>query len=260
MRLGGMLPLFAVSLLAQAPVQPSPEPLALAPDALATARQHLQEWRAKQQPLLMDDWGQLGRYRAANAQVKPPAPGENRVVFLGDSITDMWRLEVSFPGKPYLNRGIGGQTTAQMLVRFRQDVLNLSPRVVVILAGTNDLAGNTGPATLEDIEANFASMAELARGRGVHVVFASILPVHHYAARAADFFVTRPLDQIQTLNRWLQNYCTVHRLVYLDYYAATVDAQGFLKAELAEDGLHPNAVGLRIMAPLVETAIQKALY
>jgi len=246
--------------MAQAPSQPAPQPLPLAPDALAVAKQHLQEWRSKLQSQLMDDWGQLGRYRAANAQLKAPAPGENRVVFFGDSITDMWRLEVSFPGKPYINRGIGGQTTAQMLVRFRQDVIALQPKVVVILAGTNDIAGNTGPTSLEDIEANYASMAELARAKGIRVVFSSILPVHNYTARATDLFVTRPMDQIQALNHWLREYCGVHRLVYLDYYAATVDERGYLRSELAEDGLHPNAAGIRIMTPLVEAAIQKALY
>jgi len=208
----------------------------------------------------MDDWGQLGRYRAANAQLKPPAAGEKRVVFFGDSITDMWKLDASFPGKPYLNRGIGGQTTSQMLVRFRQDVIHLQPRVVVIHAGTNDIAGNTGPAALEDIQANYASMAELARVRGIQVVFASILPVHNYTPVAQDFFVTRPVEQILALNRWLQDYCTRHRLVYLDYHSALVDEKGWLKKELAEDGLHPNAAGYRIMATLAEGAIQKAMY
>jgi len=250
-----MVPFFAAPLIAQT----SSQPLPLAPDALAIARRHLQEWRKGLQPQLADDWGQMNRYRAANAQLKAPAASENRVVFFGDSITDMWRLEESFPGKPYINRGIGGQTTSQMLVRFHQDVISLKPKVVVILAGTNDIAGNTGPISIEDIEANFATLAELAKIHGIRVVFSSILPVHNYTAHAADMFVTRPLPQIQELNRWLRNYCAANGHVYLDYCITMQDEAGFLKRELAEDGLHPTLAGIKLMAPLAEAAIQKAL-
>ena len=130
----------------------------------------------------LQDWPNLGRYRAANQELGAPKPGEQRVVFMGDSITDMWQLPQYFPGKPYANRGISGQTTSQMLVRFRQDVVDLKPRVVVILAGTNDIAGNTGPITLEEIERNFASMADLAHTNGIKVVLSSILPVHNYTS------------------------------------------------------------------------------
>ena len=143
---------------------------------------------------------------------KPPAPGENRVVFFGDSITDIWKLEDYFPGKPYLNRGIGGQTTPQMLVRFRQDVIDLHPKVVVILAGTNDIAGNTGPMRLEDIEADYASLAELARANHIAVVFSSVLPVHNYTPKSQDFFAQRSPEKILALNRWLKDYCAANGL------------------------------------------------
>ena len=146
----------------------------------------LDQYRASRIVVFTDDFGQLARYREADAQLGAPKPGENRVVFFGDSITDIWKLEDYYPGKPYVNRGIGGQTTPQMLVRYRQDVINLEPKVVVILAGTNDIAGNTGPMRNEDIEANFASFAELARVHGIHVVYSSILPVHNYTERAKE--------------------------------------------------------------------------
>jgi lysophospholipase L1-like esterase len=207
----------------------------------------------------MDDYGQLARYRDANAALKSPTPGENRIVFFGDSITDIWHLDESFPGKPYINRGIGGQTTSQMLVRFRQDVINLRPKVVVILAGTNDIAGNSGPISNENIEANLASIAELAHANGIKPVLSSILPVHNYTPQAQDFFAQRPMDRILALNKWLKGYCEKNELVYLDYFSAVVDDKGMLKRDLADDGLHPNNAGFAIMAPLAEKAIGKAL-
>lgn len=219
----------------------------------------LDQYRASRIAIFTDDFGQLGHYRDVNAALKPPAPGETRVVFFGDSITEMWKLEDAFPGKPYLNRGIGGQTTPQMLVRFRQDVMDLHPRVVIILAGTNDIAGNTGPMRLEDIEANYTSLAELARANHLAVVFASVLPAHNYTPHSQDFFAQRPPEKIRVLNRWLQEYCAANRLVYLDYFTAMVDDKGLLRSDLAEDGLHPNAAGQKIMAPLAEAAIGKAL-
>ena len=219
----------------------------------------LDQYRASRIAVFTDDYGQLARYREANAALKAPAPGENRVVFFGDSITDIWKLEDSFPGKPYLNRGIGGQTTPQMLVRFRQDVIDLYPKVVVILAGTNDIAGNTGPMRLEDIEADYASMAELARANHIAVVFSSVLPVHNYTPKSQDFFAQRSPEKILSLNRWLKDYCAGNGLIYLDYFTAMVDEKGLLKRDLAEDGLHPNAAGFKIMAPLAEAAIGKAL-
>jgi lysophospholipase L1-like esterase len=223
------------------------------------AQQSLQRWRESKFATLKDDFGELARYREANANLKPPAAGEDRVVFFGDSITDLWKLDECFSGKPYINRGISGQTTPQMLVRFRQDAIDLQPKVIVILAGTNDIAGNTGPMRLEDIEANYASMAELARAHDIHVVFSSVLPVHNYTPRSQDLFAQRPPEKILELNRWLKTYCDANQCIYLDYFSAMVDGHGLLKRELADDGLHPNAAGYKLMAPLAEAAIEKAL-
>ncbi len=225
----------------------------------STGHPGLDKYRASRIAVYTDDYGQLARYRDANAALQPPAAGENRVVFFGDSITDLWKLDESFPSKPYINRGIGGQTTSQMLERFRQDVIKLQPKVVVILAGTNDIAGNTGPISNDDIEANFASIAELARTHGIGVVFSSILPVHNYTPESQEFFAQRPMERILALNRWLKDYCAVNDLVYLDYFSALVDDKGLLKRDLAQDGLHPNKVGYAIMAPLAEKAIGRTL-
>jgi lysophospholipase L1-like esterase len=213
----------------------------------------------------LNDWPQLGRYRDANGKVTAPAKNEARVVFMGDSITDSWqnpRFGGFFPGKPYVDRGISGQTTPQMLVRFRPDVIALQPKVVVILAGTNDLAGNTGPMTLDGIEDNLASMAELAKMNSIKVVFASILPVSDYEQRDGKPIiqtVRRPPEKIKALNEWMKTYTGSNKLTYLDYYSAMVDDKGFLRDELSEDGLHPNAKGYAIMAPLAEAAIARAL-
>jgi lysophospholipase L1-like esterase len=225
----------------------------------STGHPGLDQYRASRIAVFTDDFGQLARYREANAALKLPSESENRVVFFGDSITDIWHLEEYFPGKPYINRGIGGQTTPQMLVRFRQDVIDLLPKVVVILAGTNDIAGNTGPMRLEDIEANYSTMAELARVHNIRVIFSSVLPVHNYTPKGQEFFAQRSPEKILELNRWLKNYCTANGLVYLDYFTPMVDDKGLLKRDLAEDGLHPNATGYKIMAPLAEAAIEKAL-
>jgi acyl-CoA thioesterase I len=219
----------------------------------------LDHYRANRIAVFTDDYGQLARYRDANAALGAPAASENRVVFFGDSITDIWKLADYFPGKPYVNRGIGGQTTPQMLVRFRQDVINLHPKAVVILAGTNDIAGNTGPMKNEDIEADYASLAELARANGIRVVYSSVLPVHNYTERSKDFFAQRSPARILALNEWLKDYCSKNNVVYLDYFSAMVDDKGLLKKDLADDGLHPNAAGFKIMAPMAEAAIQKAL-
>jgi len=244
----------AVSALAQQAQQPAP------PTVPTTGFAGLDQYRASRIAVFTDDFGQLARYRDANAALKPPAPGENRVVFFGDSITDIWHLDESFPGKPYLNRGIGGQTTPQMLVRFRQDVIALQPKVVVILAGTNDIAGNTGPMRLEDIEADYASLADLAHANHIAVVFSSVLPVHNYTDRSKDFFAQRSPEKILALNKWLKDYVSSHpNCLYLDYFTAMVDDKGLLKKDLADDGLHPNPAGFKIMAPLAEAAIEKCL-
>jgi lysophospholipase L1-like esterase len=232
----------------------SQQPPTLTPD------QALQRYRESKAATLRDDFGELGRYRAANAALKPPALSENRVVFFGDSITELWHLDEYFPGKPYINRGIGGQTTPQMLIRFRQDVIELHPRVVVILAGTNDIAGNTGPMRLEDIEANYASMADLAHASQVHIVFSSVLPVHNYTPQAQMFFAQRSPEKILQLNRWLKSYTAAHAdCAYLDYFSAMVDDKGYMKKDLTDDGLHPNATGFKLMAPLAQAAIEKVL-
>jgi len=217
----------------------------------------LDQYRASRIAIYTDDFGELARYRGADAALGPPAAGENRVVFMGDSITDYWKLADYFPAKPYLNRGIDGQTTSQMLVRFRQDVIELDPRVLVVLAGTNDVAGVTGPTRNEDIEANFASMAELARLHHIRVIFSSLLPVNNYTEDAKESFALRPHERILALNRWLQDYCAKNKLVYLDYFSALVDDKGMLKRDLSDEGLHPNAAGYKIMAPLAEKAIAK---
>jgi len=212
------------------------------------------------------DWADLGRYRESNRSVGAPAPGEARVVFMGDSITDSWqqpRFGGFFPGKPYVDRGISGQTTPQMLLRFRPDVVALAPKAVVILAGTNDIAGNTGPMTDEQIEGNLASMAELARANGIRVVLSSILPVSQSHVRPGDVnppqTTRRPMARIKALNAWMKDYAAANGHVYLDYFTATTEAEGLLRVELSEDDLHPNAAGYAIMAPLAEAAIQAAL-
>lgn len=214
----------------------------------------------------LTDWPNLGRFREANLELPPPAPDKPRVVFLGDSITDNWNnpgFGGFFPGKPYINRGISGQTTPQMVLRFRADVLALKPAVVVLLAGTNDIAGNTGPMSLEQIEDNYASMAELARAHGVKMVFASIMPVSDYNkdASGAPIIQTRRRqpEKIAALNAWMKDYAQREGYVYLDYFTALADAQGFLKPDLADDGLHPNAKGYAVIAPLAEQAIAAAL-
>jgi lysophospholipase L1-like esterase len=221
----------------------------------------LDQYRASRIAVYFDDFGQLKRYHQADVALKPPAAGENRVVFFGDSITDIWKLDEYFPGKGYINRGIGGQTTPQMLVRFRQDVIDLQAKVVIILAGTNDIAGNTGPMRLEDVEADYASLAELARAHGIRVIYCSVLPVHNYTEKSKDFFAQRPPEKILELNRWLKNYCsyTSNACLYLDYFSALVDDKGLLKKELADDGLHPNAAGFKIMAGMAEAAIEKTV-
>ena len=221
--------------------------------------------RAERAETRLKDWPALGRYREDNHKVGVPAKDAKRVVFMGDSITDGWdapNMGGFFPDKPYVNRGISGQTTPQMLIRFRADVIDLKPKVVVILAGTNDLAGNTGPTTMEAIEGNLVSMAELARANGIKVVFASLLPVSDYEFRDGKPViqtVRRPPDQIRALNTWMKEYATKNQLIYLDYFSAMVDDKGFLKNELSDDGLHPNAQGYAVMNPLAEAAIQSSL-
>jgi lysophospholipase L1-like esterase len=245
-----LLAILTLSALAQ-----QPAPLSIP----STGFPGLDEYRASRIAIYTDDFGELKRYREADAALAPPAAGENRVVFLGDSITDYWKLADYFPGKPYINRGIDGQTTPQMLVRFRQDVIDLRPTVLVVLAGTNDVAGVTGSSRDENIDANYASMAELARAHHIRVVFASLLPVNNYTDDAKESFALRPRERILALNSWLKNYCVKNGLIYLDYFSAMVDDKGMLKRALSDEGLHPNAFGYRVMAPLAEKAIAQAI-
>ena len=206
---------------------------------------------------LRTDWANLAKFRDANSSLAPPARNEKRVVFMGNSITEGWQqyFATMFPNKPYINRGIGGQTTPQMLVRFHQDVVALKPKAVVILAGTNDIAGNTGPSTLEMIEDNLASMAEIARANGIKVVLSSVLPVYDYPWKPG----LEPAPKIIALNKWMKDYADKHGSVYLDYHSAMSDARGGMREGLASDGVHPNEAGYRVMAPLAERAIAKAL-
>jgi lysophospholipase L1-like esterase len=210
------------------------------------------------------DWPQLARYKDMNRTVAAPSATDTRVVFMGDSITDNWqqpRFGGFFPGKPYIDRGISGQTTPQMLLRFRADVIDLKPKVVVILAGTNDVAGNTGPMSDDEIEANLESMAELAKAHGIKVVLSSITPTsaYHTPARAIPQTTQRPLARLEAINAWMKKYAAANGLVYLDYFSAMVDASGQMKAEFTADDLHPTPEGYAVMAPLAEAAIQKAL-
>lgn len=205
---------------------------------------------------LRNDWAYLQRYRMANSELKPPA-GEQRVVFYGNSITEGWApyFPTMFPGKPYVGRGISGQTTPQLLVRFRQDVIALRPAVVVILAGTNDIAGNTGPSTLEMIEDNLASMTELAKANGIRVVLSSVLPAYDFPWRPG----LSPAGKIVALNSWLKSYAASHGAIYCDYHSAMADERQGMRSDLASDGVHPNEKGYGVMAPLVVRAITDAL-
>ena len=199
------------------------------------------------------DWPNLARYRADNASARSP-----EVVLMGDSITDGWgkRYGKFFPGKNYLNRGISGQTTPQMLLRFRPDVLAHKPKAVVILAGTNDIAGNTGPMTLEEIEGNLQSMAELAKANGIRVVLSAVMPVCDYIRPQTE---RRPMEKIRAINVWMKEYAAKHHHVYLDYFTPMLDEQGVFKKELTYDGLHPNDAGYEVMLPLAGKAIAAAL-
>ncbi|EAR15732.1 SGNH/GDSL hydrolase family protein [Robiginitalea biformata] len=209
------------------------------------------------QQAVAQDWADLEHFREANKALAPPAPGEDRVVFMGNSITIGWLHKVPefFEGKPYVNRGISGQTTPQMLLRFRQDVLDLSPKVVVILAGTNDIAGNTGPMTLEQILDNLKSMAELALANGVEPVLSSVLPAYDYPWRPG----LQPNIKIPKLNAMIKNYAALSGIVYLDYFSEMADSRNGLDNTLATDEVHPTEKGYRMMAPLAEAAIAKAL-
>jgi|GEM_PF-175453 len=203
------------------------------------------------------DWPNLSRYREENAKLSAPTSNENRVVFMGNSITEGWvRMDSAFFAQhSYIGRGISGQTTPQMLIRFKQDVINLRPKIVVILAGTNDIAGNTGPSTLEMIEDNLSSMAELGKAANIEVVLSSVLPVFDYPWKRG----LEPAQKIIKLNKWIKDYATQHDCFYLDYFSALVDDRNGMKTEYSPDGVHPNLAGYKVMEPLAEQAIKLAL-
>jgi len=221
----------------------------------------------------LQDWNQLGRYHAADENLKKQ-PAEPRVVFMGDSITDMWKLDQSYPSRPYVNRGISGQTTAQMLVRIYPDVIDLKPAAVVILAGTNDIARNTGPETATMVEENLMAMTELAQKHGIKVILCSLTPISDYAEAPPNAdnppppgapgpklvqSVRRPPAQILELNAWIKKYAAGVGAVYADYFSAVVDGNGMLKDGLSGDGLHPNKQGYALMAPVAQAAIENVL-
>ena len=235
-----------------AAASPAPASGAAASAAPAPTAQQLAAWERQR-----NDWPNFARYRQANAELGAPRAGEDRVVFMGNSITDAWarRFATDFPGKPYVGRGISGQTTPQMLVRFRQDVVALEPKVVVILAGINDIAGNTGPSTQEMIADNVMGMTEIAKANGIRVVLSSVLPASDFPWRRG----MEPAPKVTALNAWLKQYAQQAGVVYLDYHSKMANAQGGLSPELAADGVHPTAAGYQLMAPMAEAAIQQAL-
>ena len=203
------------------------------------------------------DWPNLNKYREQNANLKPIAPGQKRIVFMGDSITEFWSVTDSeyFAGKPYVNRGISGQTTPQMLIRFRADVIALKPAVVVVLAGINDIAGNTGPATLDMIANNIFSMAELAKANNIKVILCSVLPAYDFSWKPNQ----NPAEKVVALNKMIKNYADANGILYLDYFSAMKDERNGLKTAYSGDGVHPNKLGYQVMAPLAEKAITEVL-
>jgi lysophospholipase L1-like esterase len=240
--------------------EPGNVPETKAPPATQTAPAPttLAEWESQHNKQLREDWPWLGHFKEANLKLAPPAAGEDRVVFMGDSITQGWKIEGpdgSFPGKPYINRGISGQTAPQMVLRFRQDVIDLKPKVVVILAGTNDIAGNTGVETAEQIEGYLASMTELAAANHIKVVLCSILPVYDYPWKRG----LEPAPEIVAINQWMRAYAVEHGAVYVDYHTAMKDERDGLPEKLSGDGVHPKPAGYAVMAPLAEAGIEKAL-
>ena len=206
----------------------------------------------------LQDWNQLGRYHADNVVLRARGPVDGRVVFMGDSITDGWKLAEQFPGRPYVNRGIGGQTTPQMLARMFQDVVDLRPAVMIVLAGTNDIARNTGPTTVEMIEENLQAMTELAKLHGIKVILCSVTPISDYIPNRPQSGGRPPVD-ILKLNAWIKDYATKSGTTFADYYGAVADDKGMLKEGFSNDGLHPNEKGYALIVPVAAAAIEKTL-
>jgi lysophospholipase L1-like esterase len=252
--------LFSISLLGQ---QSAPRPAA-APSSPIVAKEFTastttltpQQIEGMQRKLA--DWPALAHYRDENIKLGDPAPGEKRVVFMGDSITEFWGKNYGkfFPGKAYVNRGISGQTTPQMLLRFQQDVLHLKPTLIVLAGGINDIAGNTGPESLETIEDNYRSMVTLAKAAHIRVVLTSTLPASWIPWRPG----AHPAETVRQLNRWVKEYAQTEHLGYVDYYSAMVDDHGGIRPDLAFDkAVHPNDAGYAIMEPLAQQAIERSL-
>lgn len=251
-------PAFSQASAPSAPVQNQ------VPADQVAAWEQLTPYQKSQLERTYHDWAFLAKFREADTLLPPPSPSETRVVFMGDSITEGWGMKATanspdrgefFPRKPYVNRGISGQTTPQMLVRFRQDVILLKPKVVVLLAGTNDIAENTGKETLEEMANNIASMSDLARANGIRVVLCSVLPASDFPWHKG----LEPAPKIIALNAWMKEYASKNRFVYVDYYSPMANGEGGLKAELSPDGVHPNKAGYTLMAPLAEAGIAEAL-
>ena len=250
-----MFLLVAASAIAQT-TPPAAAPPAGAGRPQLTAEQIAARQRAQQEQM-RNDWPNLARYREANRSLPAPAAGEARVVFMGDSITELWDRDPGkfFASKGYIGRGIGGQTTPQMLIRFQQDVVALHPRVVVINAGTNDIAGNTGPSTLEMIEDNLKSMTQIAAANGIKIVLASVTPAYDYPWKRG----LEPAEKVVALNAWMKDYCSKTGCVYADYFTPMSDEKHGMKEGLSRDGIHPTPEGYAIMAPIAESAIAQAL-
>jgi lysophospholipase L1-like esterase len=255
--------LLALSLCSILNAQNTPASSA-APFVPKVSPEALEAYRKAADEKLHTDWADLEKYRDANMALPAASVAGPRVVFLGDSVTEYWGQKGNpvfpdlgdfFPDRPYINRGISGQTTPQMLVRFRQDVIDLKPAIVVLLAGTNDIAGNTGPMTLEQTEQNIRTMAELARFHGISVILCSVTPAKVFWWNPS----VAPNPRIRQLNAWIKSYADDNHLRYVDYYDALVDTQLGMKSTLSPDGVHPNGRGYALMAPLVEQAIQATL-
>src|SRR4051812_34555883 len=265
-----MIVLTMATLSGQQPAAPAAAPAQGAPMAAPAPALSCPEMAGALNRLMgadarLRDWPQLARYRDANRTLAKPSAGESRVVFMGDSITDAWpnaRFGDYFTvNKSYVGRGISGQTTPQMLIRFRPDVIDLNPKAVVILAGTNDIAGNTGPMSNEEIQGNLAAMSELAKAHKIKVILSSITPVsnYHVAANLGPQTAQRSMERIRAINDWMKKYAAAEGHVYLDYFPAMTDPSGLLREDLSADDLHPNAKGYAIMAPLADAAIKQAL-